>query len=123
MTFRVLVTGSRGWADWQLLCLTLNETEREAAEPITIVHGACPSGADRMADDWARIAGRPIERYPAQWDSLGKAAGFIRNGEMVASRPDVCLAFILDGSKGASDCAGKAAAAGVPTVRIERVSA
>lgn len=115
MTFRVLVTGSRGWTDWNVLCDALNQAEADAGELITIVHGGCPSGADAMADDWGRIAVRAIERYPAQWSTLGRRAGFVRNAEMVASGPDRCLAFILGGSPGATHCVGLAREAGIPT--------
>lgn len=118
MSVRVLVTGSRNWKDWIVLCKTLNRIDKEGG-PITVVHGACPTGADRMADDWARQLGRPVERYPAQWKTLGKGAGFIRNREMVESRPDACVAFILDRSKGATHCADLAEKAGIPTARLE----
>jgi hypothetical protein len=122
VSFRVLVTGSRGWTDRPTLCAALNKVEAEAGEPIAVVHGACPTGADRMADEWAGLLGRRTERHPAQWDLYGRAAGFIRNADMVATRPDICLAFILDSSPGATDCADKAERVGIPTVRIEATS-
>ncbi|MET9346271.1 SLOG family protein [Streptomyces termitum] len=33
---------------------------------MTVVHGTCPTGADALADAWARAHGVPVERHPAQ---------------------------------------------------------
>jgi len=120
--FRVLVTGSRDWDDDPLLCITLAMAVQEApagARPV-IVHGACPRGADNTADIWARNHRLVIERHPADWDQFGKAAGFRRNAEMVAAGADLCLAFIKDGSRGATHTAGLAEKAGIPVKRYKQ---
>ncbi len=96
MTYRILVTGSRTWPDYPRFCFELGAAVGEARVPreeIVIVHGACPEGADKMADWAARCFGFAAERHPADW-SRGKQAGFARNADMVAAGADVCLAFV-----------------------------
>jgi hypothetical protein len=130
--YRVLVTGSRSWTDAVAVGEAIHDAfdgrnERE----FVVVHGACPRGADAMAarfceDEawWFDNQGRALveERHPADWDTHGKRAGILRNAEMVALGADVCLAFILNGSRGASHCANAAEKAGIPVRRYERSS-
>lgn len=126
-TYRVLVTGSRTWDDARVLRAALNEVLTDLPQlntPVVVVHGDCPTGADRMASVWVRdLRGNPLfvateEKHPANWQMEGKRAGFIRNARMVNLGADLCLAFIKDGSRGASHTAGLAEAAGIPTRRI-----
>lgn len=115
MSFRVLVTGSRTWTDKEAILAAFRKHANKA-HTITVVHGACPKGADALADELAQEFGVPVERHPADW-SIGKQAGFRRNAEMVAAGADVCLAFIHNNSKGATHTADLAEKAGIPTYR------
>lgn len=126
---RLLVTGSRDWDDYDTLVKALVSTvlqwHRDHPELgdgpttwVTVVHGACPTGADRMADGFAtEVAVWPVERHPARWGDFGRRAGFVRNDAMVAAGADVCLAFIKNNSRGATMTADLAEAAGIRTVR------
>jgi hypothetical protein len=117
---RILVTGSRTWIDNGIIARELDAIWSATDEIITIVHGACPRGADAQANRWAEDTRMGVrnEPHPAAWDKHGKAAGFRRNAEMVAAGADVCLAFIKDGSRGATHCADLAEKAGIPVRRF-----
>lgn len=130
---RVLVTGSRNWTDrarvynaLRYLCeiqgLMYEPDEHGNTMPdpsrITVVHGACPTGADFYADEWCLSNDFLAETHPADWARYGKRAGYIRNDEMVMTEPDLCLAFIKNNSPGATMTADLAEKHGIKTVRF-----
>jgi Bifunctional DNA primase/polymerase, N-terminal/YspA, cpYpsA-related SLOG family len=114
--FRALVTGSRAWADAAAVAAALEVLRGAHGDQLTVVHGGCPRGADAIADAWCRRAGVRAERWPAEW-AAGRRAGMARNAAMVATGPDLCLAFIRDNSPGATHCADLAEKAGIPVQR------
>lgn len=115
---RILVTGSRDWDDREKIAEVLWDYWYDTDEHSVLVSGACPLGADAIAEDiWTKAGGR-VERHPALWTTFGKRAGFIRNAEMVKAGADVCLAFVKNGSKGATHTADLAEKAGIPTRRF-----
>ncbi|MPZ67339.1 MAG: DUF2493 domain-containing protein [Pseudonocardiaceae bacterium] len=110
---RVLVTGSREWTDVVVIREALAGEWGDGTA--VLVSGACPRGADRIAEQvWTRWGGQ-LECHPADWHRHGRAAGYRRNAAMVALGADICLAFIRDDSPGASHTAELADAAGIPT--------
>ena len=116
---RVLVTGSRDWLDRRAVGRALLSVQvLLAVGTPTLVSGACPTGADEIAEAIAAALGWPVERHPADWARFGKAAGPRRNAEMVALGADVCVAFIRNQSRGASHTAGLAEVAGIRTLRV-----
>lgn len=122
---RILITGSRNWSDYALLKGAIEEQISFAfrdREHCVVVHGGA-RGADKMATDVVRpLSWVDLEVHPAQWRPYGiynPQAGLIRNREMVELGADVCLAFIKNGSRGATHCADLAEAAGIPTKRFE----
>ena len=114
---RILFTGSRTWTDVETMMAAIYLTVDEykpAKEDTVFVHGACPRGADKIADGLGKAWEVTIETHPADW-SQGRSAGFKRNKHMVDLGADVCLAFIKDNSKGATHTVNLAQAAGIPT--------
>ena len=80
--------------------------------PSVVIHGGA-RGADISADVCALAFGIDVEVYPADWAKHGKAAGPIRNAQMLREgRPDAVLAF--PGGRGTADMVRRAKRAGVP---------
>ena len=113
---RVLVCGGRDFKDRALLYATLDRLNAE--HPITtLINGQAP-GADSMADKWAELKGIWRYPFPADWDRHGRAAGPIRNAQMLKEgRPDLVVAFA--GNSGTQDMIDKARAAGVKLLIVE----
>lgn len=83
--------------------------------PFIVVHGACPTGADKIASQWARWRGLPEEPHPADWQVHGRRAGPLRNEVMARSGLDGAVAF--PGGRGTADMLKRCVAAGVPVWR------
>lgn len=116
---RILITGSRDWTDRGVIANALRQAGQDAGlhpQEVTIVHGACPTGADRIADELAHEYGCRRELHPADWATHGKAASPIRNAHMVSLGADICLDFPLRVSRGTRNCIRLAREAGIPVV-------
>jgi hypothetical protein len=103
---RVLVCGGRDYNDYDTVqrvlydfCDEHNLAENEYKMPngLTIIHGGA-RGADSLADQWAVVNWVPFEKYKADWDTHGRAAGPIRNQQMLDTGIDYVIAF--PGGKG-----------------------
>lgn len=84
---RVIIAGSRDFDDFPKLmnsCIDIlfkiTEQHNDLYK-IRIVSGAA-RGADQLGEKYAKIAGYEVSRFPADWDGLGKRAGYVRNAEM-----------------------------------------
>jgi hypothetical protein len=144
--YRILVTGSRSWANRDLIRQCLAGIARDhPGRSFLLLHGMCDprlsangepipwgvavrlaaehqdvlTGADWIADRAARELGWQVRMHPADWAAFGGGAGPRRNAEMVAAGADECLAFPLPGSRGTLHCARLAEKAGIPTRRYE----
>jgi hypothetical protein len=71
---------------------------------LTFIGGAA-RGVDTVAMDWVKEKVIfPYEEYPADWNTHKKAAGPIRNRQMLKTGIDVLIAF--PGGKGTADMIG-----------------
>lgn len=131
---RVLVTGGRDYTDRAAVARALRHLGANfifGARPdqIVLVHGDCKRfkedgsfdpdrSADQLAAQEARKLGWQTEPHEAKWDLYGhKAAGPIRNKEMVALGAHYCLAF--PGGEGTKNCKRLAKAAGIHVIGIQ----
>ncbi len=118
-TKRLLVTGSRTWDKPEVINYWLNRfAVKWDGYRLILISGHCPKGADYLAELAASTYGFRIHAVPADWKRWGRKAGFVRNTEMVELRPDHCIAFIRDGSNGATACRNLAKAKGIPTKTV-----
>jgi hypothetical protein len=120
---KVLVCGSRDWDDpWPIHRLLAGLKYFDGR--VEVVTGGA-RGADSLAANAAWQAGLPGEEVPADWDRHGKAAGHIRNQQMLDLGPDVVLAFKNGWDRslsrgGTEDMIRRSKAAGLPVYVIER---
>lgn len=83
---------------------------------ITIISGGAP-GADDRAIDWAASNWTPVEVYKANWNTYGKAAGMIRNKQMLEEgKPDLVIAF--PGGRGTANMIKLAREAGIEVKEV-----
>src|ERR1700691_920390 len=117
---RIVVTGPRDFTDRALVFSTLDRVL--AKHPgLEIAQGACPTGVDLYAREWADQWIVPCKDYPANW-SLGPKAGPLRNAEMLTDfRPDGVVAFPVPWprGRGTADCIARVGMLGVRVWGVE----
>jgi hypothetical protein len=94
---KVIIAGSRGFNDYELLKKFCDYIIGEPNEDVEIVSGKA-KGADTLGERYAIEKGFDIKEFPADW-SAGKSAGYLRNGQM-ADYADMLIAFHDGESKG-----------------------
>ena len=67
-----------------------------------IVSGGCPKGGDKFAERLAKKYQVPIKIYYAQWNKLGRGAGFARNTD-IARDADCLIAVVAEDRKGGTE--------------------
>lgn len=119
----IVVTGSRKATDRAAIGTWLDWVAGTVAGtvPIRLWQGNAP-GTDKLSDNHAKARGWDRRGFDAHWDELGKAAGPIRNQEMIdAAVADgdrkVVVAFPQPPkSDGCADCITRAWKAGIPVL-------
>ena len=113
---RVLVTGGRNFCDFRLVYKIL-----DFIKPKCIIHGGA-SGADSLADRYARELKIPLIVYPAQWNLYKRPgrknpAGFIRNQQMIdEGKPTLLVVF--PGGSGTQDMVKRAKINSIPITKV-----
>ncbi len=109
---KFLVCGGRDYFDAVRIDLVL-----DILGPTLVIHGDA-RGADAMASNWATKRGVPHKCFMADWHTHGKAAGPLRNRQMLREgKPDLVIAF--PGGAGTADMVGAAMQNGVPVLELK----
>lgn len=115
--FVVLVCGGRDYRNLYCIHTTLHDLHTKSRPITKIVHGSA-KGADTYVGLWSKVFQIPYSSYPADWDKYGKAAGPIRNQQMLDSeKVDLVVAF--PGGKGTANMISLARKAGIPVQIVE----
>lgn len=98
---KVLVTGSREFDNPKVIAYALDtaiSAAQKAKYDIKIAQGGA-RGADSLVKEYCEKWNITCIEYKADWDKHGRAAGPIRNQEMLNDfKPNVLLAFIKHGA-------------------------
>jgi hypothetical protein len=120
---RVIVSGSPelGIESAELIKTTL-ETKLAGIDPakVTIVHGDA-KGADQLVVKAGRELGMNIEVHRADWKIHDKAAGPIRNQQMIDAGAHQVIAFVnkpVHQERGTADIVGRARNKNIPTTVV-----
>jgi len=92
---KVAIIGSRTFDDYEQVKLVL----AEYVDQIELVVSGGAKGADTLAERFAKDYSIPTQIFRADWNRYGKAAGHIRNKDIV-NASDVVFAFWDGKSKG-----------------------
>lgn len=95
--FKVIVAGGRTMNNYDLLSIKLDVLLSKQSN-IQIVSGTA-NGADKLGERYAREHRYSLKQFPADWDTYGKHAGYLRNTQM-AEYADALVTFWDGESKG-----------------------
>lgn len=114
--YRVIVAGSRGFLDYDIMCCELDKLFWESPEfadrEIKIISGMA-DGADTLAIRYADERELIKILFPANWKSFRRLAGFLRNEDMLSAATH--LVVFWDGkSNGTRHMIEIAKAKGIP---------
>ncbi|SMC35254.1 DUF2493 domain-containing protein [Novosphingobium sp. B1] len=89
---RIAFTGGADYNDHQRIYAVLDKVHQQLPSMI-LMHGATPTGAERIAACWARDRNVPQDPCRPDWNRHKKAAPFKRNDAMLAVMPKGVIVF------------------------------
>ena len=113
---RLIVAGTRTFDDYVLM---KEKREDYSGAPVVIISGNA-KGADQLGIRYAMERNLSFRRFPAQWHQYGKAAGPMRNAQMLAYAKEGIPALVAfwDGKSRGTDNMIQAARRGKAFVRV-----
>lgn len=112
---RIIVCGGRDYVDRARVWEVLDGLLAEFGQFVLVIHGRA-IGADALVERWALVRRVRWIAYPADWVTHGKAAGPIRNRQMLDAGAGLVVAF--PGGCGTADMVQQARARGVPVREV-----
>jgi hypothetical protein len=95
---KVIVAGSRSILDYAVVRQAIIDSKFQ----ITEVFSGDARGVDKLGEVWAKESKIPVQKFPADWERYGRAAGFRRNRQM-AHAADALIAVWDGKSRGTAD--------------------
>lgn len=128
---RILVCGGRDFTDQTFFDKKMTELMNEYGKTsigysgipelinVSFISG-CARGPDSFIIEYANYFGAYVQKFPADWKRYPKAAGAIRNQQMLdEGKPDLVIAF--PGGNGTADMIARAKAHGIKVIEVEYV--
>lgn len=109
---RIGVIGSRSFNDFELM-----RKELDKIPNITLIVSGGASGADILAERYAKNRRIPTKIFYPDWKKFGKRAGYLRNSDIVRNSERI-IAFWNGVSSGTRDSIKKATELGIPVTVI-----
>ena len=98
---KLIIAGGRDFNNYNLLKKEILNIIKDLKGQIIIISGTA-KGADSLGEIFAKEFQLKIERYPAQWCTHGRSAGFQRN-KIMAKNADILIAFWDGSSRGTAN--------------------
>ena len=108
----VIVTGGRDYRDWEKVQKVLGLLD------IGLIVQGGATGADHLAAKYAALKQIFLIQVDADWIKHGRAAGPIRNAEMLALYPDA-IVVAFPGGIGTANCVQKAIELGHTVLKVQ----
>ena len=125
--YKIIVCGGRHFENYTLLeTIMKNYLDENSLDPtdVEIVSGHC-QGADMLGERYAEEHGCALTVFRAEWKKYGKAAGPIRNKQMVDyianAEKKTVIAFVSENTRGTQNTVSYAKRAGIPVIETRYV--
>ncbi len=109
----LVVCGGRDYADRA----RVREVLAEYPPDETVVYHGCAKGADTLVQEEAEKLNIWTGGIQAAWKKYGRAAGPLRNRQLLAKEP--CLVIAFPGGRGTRDMVAEARRRGIPVREVE----
>lgn len=125
MKISIIICGGRHFENYQMLKSTVDkylENNGILYEEVEIVSGHC-QGADMLGERYANEHGCSLRVFSAEWTKYGRAAGPIRNKQMVdyltTTEKGLVVAFVSDNTRGTRNTIAQAQKLDIETIVTE----